>query len=73
KYAVRHYDALTLRAASPGGGGWGQPKQRDPARVLRDVRDGVVSIEAAESVYGVILDGDGRSVDEDATAILRAG
>jgi N-methylhydantoinase B len=72
KYAVRHLGPLTLRAASPGGGGWGEPRQRDPRRVLRDVRDGVVSRAAAETTYGVILDDDGKSVDETATAALRA-
>ena len=71
KYAVRRYEPLTLRAASPGGGGWGDARQREPSRVLRDVRDGVVSREAAESVYGVALSADGKSVDEAATAILR--
>ena len=54
-----------------GGGGWGDPRQRDPARVLRDVRDGVVSSAAAESVYGVVLDQNGISVDQAATADLR--
>ena len=73
KYAVRRYDPLTLRAASPGGGGWGEPRQRDPARVLRDIRDGVVSREAGEAVYGVALSTDGKSIDEAATAALRAG
>jgi N-methylhydantoinase B len=73
KYAVRRYQPLTMRAASPGGGGWGEARQRDPGRVLRDVRDGVVSREAAEQTYGVMLSLDGKSVDEVATANLRAG
>jgi N-methylhydantoinase B len=55
KYGVRRYGPLVLRASSPGGGGWGEPKRRDPARVLRDVRDGVVSRKTAEAVYGVAL------------------
>ena len=37
----------------PGGGGMGDPKQRDPALVRRDVEDGLVSPEAARDVYGV--------------------
>ncbi|MBT3533968.1 MAG: hydantoinase B/oxoprolinase family protein [Rhodospirillaceae bacterium] len=73
KYAVRHLDPLTLRAASPGGGGWGDPKQRDPAKVLRDVRDGVVSREAAAAIYGVVIDADGKNIDDDATAARRSG
>lgn len=37
----------------PGGGGMGNPKDRDPALVERDVEDGLVSPEAARTVYGV--------------------
>ncbi len=37
----------------PGGGGMGDPKERDPALVQRDVEDGLVSAEAARTVYGV--------------------
>lgn len=37
----------------PGGGGMGDPKQRDPALVRRDVADGLVSPEAARAIYGV--------------------
>jgi N-methylhydantoinase B len=37
----------------PGGGGMGDPKQRDPALVRRDVEDGLVSPEAARAIYGV--------------------
>lgn len=39
-----------------GGGGFGDPRERDPQRVCADVRDGYVSIEAAERHYGVIVD-----------------
>jgi hypothetical protein len=39
--------------------------------VLRDVRDGVVSVAAARDVYGVALMGNGLAVDERATAALR--
>jgi N-methylhydantoinase B len=56
---------------SPGGGGYGDPLARDAALVLADVREGVVSREAAESDYGVVLDAAARSVDEAATAKRR--
>ncbi len=42
-----------LRLELPGGGGFGDPKKREREKVLRDVRDGLVSREAAEKVYGV--------------------
>ncbi|WP_028059898.1 hydantoinase B/oxoprolinase family protein [Candidatus Solirubrobacter pratensis] len=42
-----------VRLALPGGGGVGDPRERDHKAVLRDVVDGYVSIEAAERLYGV--------------------
>ncbi len=42
-----------LRFELPGGGGFGDPKERECEKVLRDVRAGLVSPEAAERVYGV--------------------
>jgi N-methylhydantoinase B len=72
KYAIRHYVDASLTAASPGGGGWGHPFDRAEGLVLRDVRDGVVSVEAAREVYGVAVTPDLRAVDAGATARLRA-
>jgi N-methylhydantoinase B len=58
-----------------GGAGYGDPRTREVERVLADVREGVVSREAAMSVYGVVVSGaseDGTlRVDEAATARLR--
>ncbi|HEY6030868.1 MAG TPA: hydantoinase B/oxoprolinase family protein, partial [Gaiellaceae bacterium] len=42
-----------LQLNPPGGAGYGDPRQRDPELVLRDVVDGYVSLEAAERDYGV--------------------
>ncbi|VAV93739.1 N-methylhydantoinase B [hydrothermal vent metagenome] len=53
-----------------GGGGWGNPLERDAALVAREVRQGLVSVEGARS-YGVVLSDD-QSVDEGATETLRA-
>ncbi|MBZ0333007.1 hydantoinase B/oxoprolinase family protein [Marinobacter sp. AL4B] len=52
-----------------GGGGWGNPLERDPAAVTTDVRKGLVSVEGARR-YGVVLDKSGE-VDAGATAALR--
>ena len=40
-----------FRHAQPGAGGWGDPLERDPARVLRDVRNELVSVECARDQY----------------------
>jgi N-methylhydantoinase B len=41
-----------VEVKTPGGGGWGNPRQRDPARVARDLRRGYLTPEAAHEVYG---------------------
>jgi N-methylhydantoinase B len=71
KYGVERHGPGAYRALSPGGGGYGDPATRDPARVLRDVRDGVVSIAGAERDYRVAIAADGRSIDEGRTKQLR--
>jgi len=53
-----------------GGGGWGDPRERDAERVRWDVLEEFVSIEAAREHYGVVLDED-LSVNEAATRALR--
>jgi N-methylhydantoinase B len=62
----------TLILRSAGGGGWGEPLERDPERVLRDVIEGYVSAAAAHDDYGVVLSADGRAIDMAATSALRA-
>ncbi|HKA32244.1 MAG TPA: hydantoinase B/oxoprolinase family protein, partial [Candidatus Binatia bacterium] len=44
-----------VRLETPGGGGLGNPHERDPQRVLSDVRNGYVSIEKARALYGVAI------------------
>jgi N-methylhydantoinase B len=60
----------TLRVRTSGGGGSGDPLDRDPALVLRDVRLDKVSPEHAEAAYGVAVRA--GQVDAQATARLRA-
>ena len=47
-------DVISYRTC--GGGGYGPPGERDPELVLRDVREGKVSIERARAVYGVVVE-----------------
>jgi N-methylhydantoinase B len=61
-----------VRLETPGGGGFGDPATREPERVVRDVRLGYVSREAARRDYKVVLRDDG-SLDGGATAMARAG
>ena len=54
-----------------GGGGWGDPRQRDPQAVARDVKNDKVSLSAARQHYGVVLDPETFAVDHEATQTLR--
>jgi N-methylhydantoinase B len=65
-----HDDVYQVRTQS--GGGYGDPLDREPARVLADVRSGVVSREAAKDTYGVVLDAASEAVDAGATERARA-
>jgi N-methylhydantoinase B len=66
---VRAGDVIRIRTT--GGGGWGDPLNRDPRRVAADVRDGKVSVSGAREDYGVVVTGEEPLVDEPATTELR--
>lgn len=60
------------RFINPGGGGYGDPFQREIDEVLLDIRNGIISIEGAKADYGVVVtDADALTVDGDATTKLR--
>ena len=54
-----------------GGGGYGDPLQRDPALVLRDVLDARVSYASAAAEYGVSIDPRTNVIDDAVTVVLR--
>lgn len=62
-------DVVSLRL--PGGGGYGNPLERDFALIERDVRDGKVTIERAKEDYKVVIDPETLRVDVEATKRLR--
>jgi N-methylhydantoinase B len=69
---VAYGDVVSFQQS--GAGGYGDPLGRDPRRVLDDVLDEYVSVEAARSRYGVVIaEDDGEpTLDEAATLTLRA-
>jgi N-methylhydantoinase B len=69
-YGVYGFAAGALRVISSGGGGWGDPLQRPPEWVARDVRDGIVSVDAASEQYGVSVSSSGV-IDHEETQRLR--
>jgi N-methylhydantoinase B len=63
-----------VRVCTTGGGGWGDPLEREPSLVLQDVKEDKVSAQAARTDYGVVLRKDDLSFEIDlaATQALRA-
>lgn len=59
----------TIELVSSGGGGWGNPFERDPNKVFNDILDGIVSPEMARTVYGVAIGPKG--IDSEKTRRLR--
>ncbi len=63
-----------FRLETPGGGGWGDPRRRDPDLVLADLKEGYITAEAARLYYGVIVrrENGAWTIDEAATQTARA-
>ena len=62
-------DQILLR--TPGGGGYGDPLDRETENVHRDALDGLIDVAGAADVYGVVIDADLASVDVQSTARVR--
>jgi N-methylhydantoinase B len=84
KELLFHPPSTRVNTALPGGGGYGDPFERDPDSVLLDVLNGYVSIDAAAHEYGVVIRSTKRadelislprhfSIDTAATAERRSG
>jgi N-methylhydantoinase B len=67
----QHRDDV-FRYVAMGGGGYRDPLEREPERVLIDVINGVVTVEHASEVYGVVFDDDPPTLDPRATEARRA-
>ncbi len=62
-----------VHVRTPGGGGYGNPFERDPQRVLQDVLLGRISVSHAKSLYGVAISGTPPTIDNVETRRLRDG
>jgi N-methylhydantoinase B len=62
----------SVHVRTPGGGGYGDPRTRDPELVRRDVMRGYISVEDAARDYGVAVAGEPPAVDAPGTARLRS-
>jgi N-methylhydantoinase B len=70
--AIELREGDVLRIQTAGGGGWGDPLDRDPQRVLEDVIDEKLDSERAMRCYGVVIDPARQSIDQQATNGLRS-
>lgn len=71
KHLVEVEPGTRVTAVSGGGSGYGDPHRRPVELVLADVRDGLVSLEAARELYGVVVDTENWKIDETETEALR--
>jgi N-methylhydantoinase B len=69
EFDIGKNDVLYMRMSS--GGGYGDPLEREPERVLNDVEAGIVSREEAQEIYGVVIDGGTPVLEMAATQKLR--
>jgi N-methylhydantoinase B len=67
--ALAQGEVFAVRCA--GGAGYGDPRERPPSLVLRDVKGGYVSVAAARELYGVALTATEHGIDAAATHVLR--
>jgi N-methylhydantoinase B len=61
-----------FRHVMPGGGGWGDPLERDPVHVLEDVLDEKLAVDYVRREYGVVIDPERLVIDKEATERLRS-
>jgi len=68
-YKLKKGDIVSIRTG--GGGGWGDPLDRNPELVLRDFENGFITLEEAKNIYGVVIDPKELKIDWSETAKLR--
>ena len=66
---LEYGDSVTF--ITPGGGGYGNPFERDPEAVREEVKKELLSIKRAKKDYGVVIDPITLQVDEEATKVAR--
>ena len=60
-----------VKVETGGGGGFGNPFNRLPEKVLEDYLDGYIDIDTARKEYGVVIDPEKQEIDETKTKEIR--
>jgi len=69
-FKLQKGDIISIR--SGGGGGWGDPYERDPDLILNDVKEALITPEQAREIYKVVMNPQTLEIDRKATEQLRA-
>ncbi len=62
-------DLISIRTS--GGGGWGDPLERDPKLVLEDYKNELITLDIAQNIYGVVINPNTLEIDWEKTKELR--
>jgi N-methylhydantoinase B len=71
RYPLKRGDVARMVTGT--GGGYGDPARRDPEAVRQDVRNGLLSVEQAREIYGIVIDPRAFEIDEISPQPLREG
>ena len=71
KVTIRLDPGTRIVLKTAGGGGFGNPMERNPERVLRDVEEGLISVKRAKEQYGVVFNPEANRISEESTIRLR--
>ena len=71
KVTIRLDPGTRIVLKTAGGGGFGNPMERDQEKVLRDVEEGLISTKRAKEQYGVAVNPEANRIDEESTIRLR--
>ena len=71
KVTIRLDPGTRIVLKTAGGGGFGNPMERNPERVLRDVEEGLISVKRAKEQYGVVVNPEANRINEESTIRLR--
>ena len=71
KVTIRLDPGTRIVLKTAGGGGFGNPMERDQEKVLRDVEEGLISVKRAKEQYGVVVNPEANRINEESTIRLR--